>query len=183
MLKPQRRGSLRKLDARIAIVASRYNARYVEGMSAAALEILKAAGVQVELFHVPGAFEIPVAAAALAHRTEHRPDAVIGLGLIWQGETSHAEHIGSAVTNGLMSLAITSGIPMIHEILTVSTAEQAEVRCIHPKTNRGTEAARTAIETIRAIRSVKNLEPLRVAMCGVEDSTGFFLRSFSAFTG
>ncbi len=93
-------------------------------------------------FDVPGAFEIPVAVATVARRFERRPDAVICLGLIWQGETTHAQHIGEAVTGALMRLAVETGVPVIHEVLTTATAEQARARCLTPETNRGTEADR-----------------------------------------
>lgn len=132
---------------RIAIVASRYNAPFVDGMLESARETLRSAGApEPEVVRVPGAWEIPVAAAALARRLTYTPDAVICLGLILQGETSHANHIGEAVSQGLMRLALKTGVPMIHEVLTVTGAEQARVRCLDPKTNRGREAARTALE-------------------------------------
>lgn len=132
---------------RIAIVASRYNAMYVDGMLSAARETLLEAGApEPEVVRVPGAWEIPVAAAALARRQPHPPAAVICLGLILQGETSHADHIGEAVSQGLMRLALKTGVPMVHEVLTVTQVEQARVRCLDPRTNRGREAARTALE-------------------------------------
>ncbi|MBM3900566.1 MAG: 6,7-dimethyl-8-ribityllumazine synthase [Verrucomicrobia bacterium] len=132
---------------RIAIVASRYNAQFVDGMLESARETLRAAGApEPEVVRVPGAWEIPVAAAALTRRLPQPPDAVVCLGLILQGETSHADHIGEAVSQGLMRLALKTGVPMIHEVLTVAGVEQARVRCLDPKTNRGREAARTALE-------------------------------------
>ena len=140
---------------RIAIVASRYNALYVDGMLAAARQTLLEAGApEPEVVRVPGAWEIPVAAAALARRPLHPPAAVICLGLILQGETSHADHIGEAVSQGLMRLALKTGVPMIHEVLTVTQAEQARVRCLDPRTNRGREAARTALEMGRLMDSI-----------------------------
>jgi 6,7-dimethyl-8-ribityllumazine synthase len=140
---------------RIAIVASRYNSLYVDGMLASARETLLAAGApEPEVVRVPGAWEIPVAAAALVRRLPHPPAAVICLGLILQGETSHADHIGEAVSQGLMRLALKTGVPMIHEVLTVTQVEQARVRCLDPQTNRGREAARTALEMGRLMGSL-----------------------------
>ncbi len=140
---------------RIAIVASRYNSLYVDGMLESARETLREAGaLEPEVVRVPGAWEIPVAAAALARRLHHPPTAVICLGLILQGETSHADHIGDAVSQGLMRLALKTGVPMIHEVLTVSQVEQARVRCLDPQTNRGREAARTALEMGRLMESL-----------------------------
>jgi 6,7-dimethyl-8-ribityllumazine synthase len=108
----------------------------------------------VEVVRVPGAFETPVAAAALARRKTERPDAVIILGLIWKGETTHADQIGGAVTDALMRLSIETGIPMVHEVITVATAEQARARCLDPKTNRGVEAARTALSIAATLRKL-----------------------------
>lgn len=137
---------------RIAIVASLYNTQFVDGMLESALETLRAAGApEPEVVRVPGAWEIPVAAAALARRLTPPPDAVVCLGLILQGETSHADHIGEAVSQGLMRLALKTGVPMIHEVLTVTGVEQARVRCLDPETNRGREAARTALEMARLL--------------------------------
>src|SRR6187399_233929 len=95
---------------RFAVVASRYNARFVDGLLAAALETLRAAGApEPEVVRVPGSWEIPVAAAALVRRARGRPDGVLCLGVIWQGETPHARHIGDAVSDALMRLAMDSG--------------------------------------------------------------------------
>ena len=124
---------------RFVIVASRYNAKHVDGM-------VRAAKAEVEVVRVPGAFEIPVAAAVVARRTVDRPRAVVCLGLLWQGETTHAQHIGEAVTDALMHIAVETGVPMIHEVLTVATVAQADARCLAPGTNRGIEAARTALD-------------------------------------
>ena len=137
------------LDARVAIVASEYNRPFVDGMVSAALECLAAAGVATEVVRVPGAFEIPFAASLVSRRTQHRPDAILCLGVIWQGETNHAEHVGAAVTQALMDLQLRAHIPCIHEVLTVRSEEQARARCLEPRSNRGIEAARTAMAMVR----------------------------------
>jgi len=143
-------------NGRIAIVASRYNQRYVDGMLRAARAVLKASGVeQVEVVRVPGAFEIPVAAAALLRRTADVPEAVICLGVIWQGATLHAQHIGEAITDALMRLMVDSGVPVIHEVLSIATREQAEARCLSQDQNRGTEAAQTAVAMAGLMRRLK----------------------------
>lgn len=132
---------------RFVVVASRYNARFVDGMLEAAITTFQAAGAPtVDVFRVPGAWEIPVAAAAVVRRPGVKPDAVVCLGLILQGETSHARHIGDSVSDALMRLSVKQGVPIIHEVLTVNTEAQAEARCLDPRTNRGAEAARTALE-------------------------------------
>lgn len=142
-----RKRSLPKKKSCITVVASAYNAEYVDGMIAAALEALANSGVEnVELIRVPGAFEIPVAVARLTRRQLKRPEAVLCLGVILRGKTKHADHIGHSVTQSLAQIAITSGIPVIHEVLLLETKAQAKARCLSSKTNRGTEGAHTALE-------------------------------------
>lgn len=131
---------------KVAIVASRYNELYVNGMLNAARQVLIDSGAQVEEVRVPGAFEIPVAVSCLLQRRDDCPHAVLCLGLIWTGETSHAQHIGEAVTTALMHLQVQFEVPCIHEVLTVRSEEQARARCLDAKTNRGLEAATTALE-------------------------------------
>ncbi len=133
-----------------AIVASRYNARYVDGMLKAAARELKRAGAKVQIVRVPGAYEIPVVAAKLATLTP-KPSAIICLGVILRGETTHAQHIGEAVSQALMQIQITHGVPVIHEVLLLENKQQAEVRCLDPKHNRGMEAAQTALEMARVL--------------------------------
>lgn len=154
MLKVQRPRKNSGAGLRIAIVASRYNEVHVEGMLSAARQHLVQAGASVEEVRVPGAFEIPVAVACLLRRSGSRPHAVLCLGVIWVGETLHAQHIGEAVTSALMDLQVAAAIPCIHEVLTVSSEEQARARCLDPKTNRGLEAAATALEMGRLVRDL-----------------------------
>ena len=140
---------------RVGVIAARYNAKYVDGMRRAARACLEGAGVEVEEFRVPGSFEIPVAAAALARRETGRPDALVCLGVIWQGETDHAQHIGAAVTTALMALQVETGVPCIHAVLTLQSEQQARVRCLGERTNRGLEAAQTAIQMGRLLRRLR----------------------------
>lgn len=155
MLKETGKPARRIAGGRFAIVASLYNQEYVDGMLRAVRRVLRAAGsVRVEVHRVPGAFEIPVVARALAGRQEGRPDAVICLGVIWQGETSHAQHIGEAVTSALMNVSIATEVPIIHQVLSVTTKEQAFARCRAPKTNRGTEAGHTALAMAEMMKAV-----------------------------
>lgn len=141
------------LEARVAIVASEYNRTFVDGMLDAALDCLRRSGVATEVVRVPGAFEIPFAASVLARRPGARPDAILCLGVIWQGETNHAGHVGEAVTLALMEIQVRECIPCIHEVLTVRSEEQARARCLDRETNRGLEAARTAMSMVRWMRA------------------------------
>jgi 6,7-dimethyl-8-ribityllumazine synthase len=157
MLKVASQKTARLKDGRFAIVASTYNRRYVDGMLRAAQAVLTAGGAKVEVHRVPGSFEIPVAAAVLARRPVERPEAILCLGLIWQGATTHAQHIGEAVSDALMQIAVETGVPVIHEVLTVATKEHAEQRCLVPETNRGTEAAQTALAMAALMRRLNRL--------------------------
>jgi 6,7-dimethyl-8-ribityllumazine synthase len=129
-----------------AIVASQFNAEYVQGLVDHASEELRAIspGADIALHHVPGAFEIPVVVRELA--LQDKVDAIIAMGVIIRGKTAHAEHIGRAVSDALQRLAIAHGIPIIHAVLSVDDEEQARERCLGSRINRGTEAARTAVE-------------------------------------
>ncbi len=129
----------------IAVVAARYNARYVNAMVRAAEGAKRGAGAAVETIRVPGAFEIPAVASALAGRGEGRPEAIVCLGVIIEGETEHARLIGEGVTQALAALQVAARMPVIHEVLLVRSTEQARVRCLGREHNRGAEAALTAL--------------------------------------
>jgi 6,7-dimethyl-8-ribityllumazine synthase len=150
MLKAVKKSKAAKSGGSFAIVASRYNGRYVDGMLNAAARELKRAGAKVQIVRVPGAYEIPVVAAKLA-TLPSKPSAIICLGVILRGETTHAQHIGEAVSQALMQIQITHGVPVIHEVLLLENKQQAEVRCLNPKHNRGMEAAQTALEMARVL--------------------------------
>ena len=91
-----------KQNTLIAIVASAYNPKYVDGMLTAAIDILSEAEVRKrELLRVPGAFDIPVVAAKRARRKRQRPEAIICLGVILRGKTTHADQVGQTVSHQL----------------------------------------------------------------------------------
>ena len=129
--------------ATFVIVASRYNAEYVDAMLSAAREELLRAGAHLRIVRVPGAFEIPAAAAKLAHTGRYA--AIICLGVIFQGETSHAQHVGWGVTHALAQIQVQHRVPVIHGVFVFEKVKHARVRCLGQKHNRGTEAAQTAL--------------------------------------
>ena len=166
MLQPIRRATARPNSKfRFAIVASRYNARYVDAMLRAARAELKRAGVQqIEVIRVPGAYEIPVVAAHLARhdgdafsRATPRPPlgAIICLGVILRGETTHAAHIGEAVSRALMDIQVAHGVPVIHEVLLLENEAQARARCLGKTHNRGAEAAQTALAMAGVMKALR----------------------------
>ena len=155
MLKEPKDLSPQQGNARIAIVASTYNTEYVDGMLNAALAALTNAGVgEVELVRVPGAFEIPVVTAKLARRKRRRPEAIICLGVILRGETTHADNVGETVSRLLGEIAVETSVPVIHEVLLLENKTQAKARCTTNKTNRGVEAAHSALAMARLIVGV-----------------------------
>jgi 6,7-dimethyl-8-ribityllumazine synthase len=152
MLKPVRKTKTATTGGNFAIVASRYNAEYVDSMVHAAREELHKAGAKVRIVRVPGAFEIPAVAAKLAARGRYA--GVICLGVIFQGETSHAQHVGWGVTHALAQIQVQHKLPVIHGVFVFEKVKQARVRCLNPEHNRGTEAAHTALETARVMANL-----------------------------
>lgn len=150
MLRPVQRKSTRAAQRRFVIVASRYNAHYVDGMVRAARAELRRAGARPVVVRVPGAYEIPIVAKRLARLAQadpaSAPAAIICLGVILRGETVHAAHIGEAVSQALMAVQLAHETPVIHEVLLLENKAQARKRCLDPRHNRGAEAAQTALQ-------------------------------------
>lgn len=138
-----------------ALVASRYNARYVDGMLRhAQRELRVAGGLVVKVVRVPGAFEVPVVAAALARSHLPRLSGILCLGVVLEGETSHARLIVEAVSQALARLQVEQLIPVIHGVYHFDNEEQARVRCLSRTHNRGIELARTALAMAAVMRGL-----------------------------
>ena len=154
MLKRVSKSSAKTSGTSFAIVASKYNGLYVDAMLKAAQRELKKAGAKVHVVRVPGAFEVPAVAAQLA-ALEPKPAGIICLGVIFQGQTSHAQHIGWGVTHALAGIQVQHKIPVVHGVFIFEKEEHAKVRCLGRTHNRGTEAAHTALEMARVMRELR----------------------------
>ena len=135
----------------VAIVASRFNGEITDKLLEAALEELDEAGVRREaitVMPVPGAFELPLAAMALAKT--RRFACVVALGCVVRGETPHFEFIASEAASGLQLAALETGVPVAFGVLTVDVVEQAEARV-----GKGAEAVRTALEMADAFAQLR----------------------------
>ena len=137
------------------IVASQFNPTYVQGLVDHLVTELRLLipSVTTTLFQVPGAFEIPVVVRELA--SKKRCDAVIAIGVILKGETDHAQNLSRSVTDALQRIAVTHGVPVINVVLSFDTESQARARCLEDEINRGTEAARAAVEITNVMSKLK----------------------------
>jgi 6,7-dimethyl-8-ribityllumazine synthase len=149
------RQRITKAKRRFCIVASKFNAAYVQGLVDHALEGLRALApnATISLHRVPGAFEIPVVVRELAARES--VDAIIACGVILQGETNHAQNLSRSVTDALQRIAVEHGTPVINVVLSFENEAQAHGRCLENKINRGTEAARAAVEIANVLSELR----------------------------
>ena len=137
------------------LVASQFNAEYVEGLVTHCTDELRtlSPASNILLHRVPGAFEIPLVVREVALRKE--ADAIVALGVILQGETTHAQLLGQVVTNALQQISLEHGVPVIHAVLSLKDEKQARQRCLEEEINRGTEAARTAFEMVNLVAELR----------------------------
>jgi 6,7-dimethyl-8-ribityllumazine synthase len=135
-------GSPSGADRTVGLVVSRFNGEISNRLLESALEALAAAGVaeeRITVMPVPGAFELPIGAMALAKT--RRYSCVVALGCVVRGETAHFEYVAGEAASGLQLAGLETGVPVAFGVLTVDTAEQAEARV-----DRGADAARAALE-------------------------------------
>jgi 6,7-dimethyl-8-ribityllumazine synthase len=139
-----------------AIVASQFNAEYVEGLIDHATAELRALtpNSTMDLLRVPGAFEIPVVVRELAMKK--KGDAIIAICVILKGETDHAQNLSRSVTDALQQIAVENGVPVINAVLSFDDEGQAHERCLGNEINRGTEAARAAVEISNVMSKVRS---------------------------
>lgn len=148
-------GMIRGEGAKIGVVVSRFNSPVTERLLTGALDTLKRHGVaenDIIVVWVPGAVEIPLAAAKVAEG--YGLDAVITLGAVIRGETSHYDYVCSQVASGVSKVGLDSGIPIIFGVLTTETSEQAFDRAGLKAGNKGVDAALAALEMVAVCRSL-----------------------------
>lgn len=141
---------------RIGIIASRYNSLVTDALVAGATEAcrrLNLAEDRIDVVRVPGALEIPLAAAAMAK--SGRYIALVCLGAILRGETDHHDHVAVVATNGIGEIMLNHGIPVAHGILSCDSLEQALQRAGGKLGNKGAEAVTTALEMASLVARIK----------------------------
>jgi 6,7-dimethyl-8-ribityllumazine synthase len=152
--RPQRRDRLdRRDDARVAVVAARFNERITKRLLAGALRALSSAGLPdeaVEVHWVPGSFELPQAADGLARTGRY--DAIVCLGCVIKGETPHFDFVAGQAAAGIQRVALDTGVPATFGVITALTEAQAWARAGGTVGNRGQEAAEAAVEMATFLR-------------------------------
>ena len=139
---------------RIAIACSRFNGAITLRLLGGALDALREAGVDrsdISIGWVPGAFELPL--LALAYADGDRPvDAVITLGAVVRGDTSHYEIVSGECARGVQDVQLSTRVPVVFGVLTTETFEQARERSLDDESNKGREAALTALEMVSILQ-------------------------------
>jgi|SRR5690242_10209936 6,7-dimethyl-8-ribityllumazine synthase len=157
----QIRGSYDASGMRFGLVVSRFNGFITERLLAGALDALEKGGAsasQTDLVRVPGSFEIPLAAKKMAQA--RRYDAIIAIGCVLRGETSHYDYVASEVARGVQLAQMDTGVPIIFCVLTCDTLEQAIDRAGLKNGNKGYEAGLAALEMARLSSQLRVATPL-----------------------
>ena len=153
-------GDLTASGFHFGIVVSRFNSFITDRLLSAALDALQRAGASekdVDVVHVPGSFELPLAAKKMA--ATGRYDALIAIGCVLRGETSHYDYVCSETARGLQLAQMDTGLPIIFCVLTCDTLEQAIDRAGLKGGNKGFEAGLAAIEMAHLSRKLRTSNP------------------------
>ena len=149
-------GKLVAENIKVGVVAARFNDFIVSKLVGGCEDALLRRGVRpedIDLAWVPGAFEIPLIASKMAKSGKY--DAVIALGAVIQGSTSHYDYVCSEVSKGVANVSLNSDIPVMFGVLTTDTIEQAIERAGSKAGNKGSECAQGAIEMVNLIRALE----------------------------
>ena len=137
---------------RVGIVAATFYKEEIDALIASAKSFLVQAGLpeaNITVHHVPGSFEIPLIGSALAEM--HKVDALIGIGIIVQGETFHANLLAAEVARGIMEVQLQFGIPFAFEVLWVNKLAEAQARL-----NKGEEAAKAVLQSLAELARIES---------------------------
>lgn len=148
-------GDLVAKNAKVAIVAARFNEIITNKLLTGAIDALNRHNVSdndIEVAWVPGAFEIPMVAKKMAESGKY--DAVICLGAVIRGATSHYDYVCAEVSKGIAQTSLATGVPVLFGVLTCDSIEQAVERAGSKAGNKGAEAAASAIEMVNLMRSL-----------------------------
>jgi len=143
---------------RVGFACAEFNGGITDRMLTAALDELERLGCDTAVTvvaWVPGAFELPLVARGMA--ASGRVDAVVALGAVIRGDTGHYDFVAGECAAGLQRVQLDAGLPVVFGVLTTDTVEQALVRSLPDDTNKGAEAARTAVETVAVLRGLEDL--------------------------
>lgn len=146
-------------DFRFAIVVSRWNDFLTSKLLEGALDALESTGADensIEVFKVPGSFELPLTSLKAAQSGNF--DAVIALGVVIRGETAHFEYVAGQAASGIAQAGLQTGIPIIFGVVTTENVEQAINRSGVKSGNKGYEAAMSAVEVVNLYRQMANTE-------------------------
>ena len=152
----QLRGDHQGTNLRVAIVAARFNEFISQRLLDGALEALTRQGITEQdtvIVWVPGSFELPVAARTLAE--SNRWDAIVCLGAVVRGQTTHHEHVGREAATGIAAVARETSIPVVFGVLTTENMEQAVERSGGRLGNRGSDVTLAAIEMVNLLRQIE----------------------------
>jgi 6,7-dimethyl-8-ribityllumazine synthase len=148
-------GKLNGSGLKVAIVVSRFNSFITDKLLSGVIDGLMRHGVSdgdINVYHCPGAFEIPAAAKRIIESKKN--DAVICLGAVIRGETAHFEYVAGESAKGVGELSLNSSVPVIYGILTTDTVEQAVDRAGGKSGNKGFDAAISAIEMVNLFKQL-----------------------------
>ena len=143
------------LEARVAVIAARWNGEITDGLLRGAIKALTRHGIvqnDIEIFRVPGAFELPLASQRAA-RTG-RFSAVISLGCVIRGDTPHFDYVCSETTRGIGQVSLNENLPVAFGLLTTDNLEQSLERSGDNSENKGEEAALTALEMLTMLQKM-----------------------------
>jgi len=151
------RGDISAAGMTFAIVLTRWNEKFTSKLADGAVEALKSVGADddaVDTFHVPGAFELPLACLKAAESEGY--DAVIAFGVVIPRDTPHFDYVAGQASAGITQASMQSGVPGMFGVITADNVEQVIARCGEKADNKGYEAALSAVEMVKALREIRS---------------------------